>query len=254
MRFLSTLSAVLVLAFLALPSAVSAHERQVFDVGGTQYLFVVGSLNEPTFVDDKSGVELRVLLADPKAPGDSRASGVTPVEGLDKTLKVEVSAGAKKKVFDLRPAFGDPGAYKAEFFPTVATTFTYRVFGTLLETPTDETLAETPIDVMFACSPAGEATPGEDTSVVPLAVGVSRVLKAGSFGCPRPKGEAGFPEPALSLREVSAQPAAVTDLPSGGPGPVVQGAGTNTIAVTGLAAGLLSLVVGIGAWLKARRS
>jgi len=38
---------------------------------------------------------------------NSRANGTTPIENLKKTLKVEVSAGPKKKAFDFEPAFRD---------------------------------------------------------------------------------------------------------------------------------------------------
>ena len=34
-----------------------AHQSQLFTIGDKDYLFEVGSLNEPVFVDDKSGVE-----------------------------------------------------------------------------------------------------------------------------------------------------------------------------------------------------
>jgi hypothetical protein len=66
---ISALTGVLILA--ALVSLVSvtpqafAHERQLYTIGGQDYLIVIGSLNEPIIVDDKSGVDLRVLTADP---------------------------------------------------------------------------------------------------------------------------------------------------------------------------------------------
>ncbi|HEU5120861.1 MAG TPA: hypothetical protein VFT71_07715, partial [Candidatus Nitrosocosmicus sp.] len=36
-----------------------AHQRALFNINGQDYLFVIGSLNEPVSVDDKTGVELR---------------------------------------------------------------------------------------------------------------------------------------------------------------------------------------------------
>ena len=42
---------------------------------------------------------------DPKDPINSSANGTKPVEGLEKTLRVELIAGAKKKVLRLEPAF-----------------------------------------------------------------------------------------------------------------------------------------------------
>ena len=53
------------------------------------------------------------------------------VEGLEKDLKFEISAGDKKKVFVIEPAFEDPGHYEAVFYPTVETTYNYRLFGAI---------------------------------------------------------------------------------------------------------------------------
>jgi hypothetical protein len=66
---------------------------------------------------------------------DSRAPNAKPVEGLEKTLKVEVKAGPHARVFELSPRFREPGKYDAVFYPTVATTYSYRVVGTLNGTP-----------------------------------------------------------------------------------------------------------------------
>lgn len=183
------LAVLIALAFIGTPLFVSAHERQVFNIGGTDYIFVVGSLGEPIVVDDKTGIELRVKIADPKAPTDANAAGATPVEGLDKTLKVELIAGDKKKTLDLSPAYKDPGAYKNTFFPTIATTYTYRFFGTINDKP---------VDLSFTCNPAGHVAAPEDTTEVPLGDGVVRKFKAGQFGCPLPKEELGFPEATLT--------------------------------------------------------
>ncbi len=185
---------ILVLATLfALPFMTSAHERQVFRVGDKTYLFVVGSLNEPAVVDDKSGVDLRVKLADPKHPEDSSAPHAQPVEGLEKTLKVEVSAGNRKKVFDLEPAYKDPGAYRAVFYPTVATTLQYRIFGTLNDVP---------VDVAFSCVSSADGKHAQDQSAVQLSDKVSRIMKIGAFGCPLPKSDLGFPEQSTSLYDL----------------------------------------------------
>src|SRR3954454_878359 len=84
-----------------------AHQRALFNISGKDYLFVIGSQNEPVFMDDKSGVDFFAYTPDPKDPMNSRANGTIPVENLEKILKVEVSAGPKKKVFDFEPAFRD---------------------------------------------------------------------------------------------------------------------------------------------------
>jgi hypothetical protein len=194
---ISALTGVLILA--ALVSLVSvtpqafAHERQLYTIGGQDYLIVIGSLNEPIIVDDKSGVDLRVLTADPNNPMNSTAEGAVPVEGLEETVQVELGAGNVTKVIQLEPAFGEPGAYEAPFYPTVATTLTYRLFGTINNTP---------VDLTFTCTPTGEAGATADNSTVQVSEGVVRKGIEGGYGCPAPVTDAGFPEPLMSNNEI----------------------------------------------------
>jgi len=194
---ISALTGILVLA--ALVSLVSvtpqafAHERQLYTIGGQDYLIVIGSLNEPIFVDDKSGVDLRVLTADPNDPMNSTAEGAVPVEGLEETVQVELGAGNVTKVLQLEPAFGEPGAYEAPFYPTVATTLTYRLFGTINNTP---------VDLTFTCTPTGEAGATADNSTVQVSEGVVRKGIEGGYGCPAPVTDAGFPESLMSNNEI----------------------------------------------------
>jgi hypothetical protein len=116
----------------------------------------------------------RLRRRDDAAPGSS---------GLEKTLKVEVKAGPHARVFELEPRFRAPGRYDAVFFPTVATTYTYRIFGAINGAP---------FDVTFACSPGGHVA-GEDRTVVKVSADVTRKGMTGSFGCPRARSEAEFP-------------------------------------------------------------
>ena len=60
-----------------------------------------------------------------------------PLLKIWKTLKVEVSVGPKKKVFDLEPVFRDPGHCNAPFFSTIQTTYQYRLTGIINNTPVD---------------------------------------------------------------------------------------------------------------------
>ena len=194
---LSTTTAALALAalisFVSVTPQAFAHQRQLYTIAGQDYLFVVGSLNEPIFVDDKTGVYLRVLTPDPNDPMNSNANGTAPVEGLEETLQVELGAGNVTKVLQLEPAFGEPGTYEAPFYPTVATTITYRVFGTINDTP---------VDLTFTCSPAGEAGDVADNSTVQISEGVVRKGIEGGYGCPAPLTDVGFPEPFVSNNEI----------------------------------------------------
>jgi hypothetical protein len=166
-----------------------AHQRQLYTIGNQDYLIVIGSLNEPVFVDDKSGVDLRVLRADPNDPMNSSAESAVPVEGLEETIQVEIAAGNNTKVMQFEPAFGEPGAYEAPFYPTVATTLSYRIFGTLNGTS---------VDLTFTCTPAGEAGAAPDNSTVEISEGVVRKGIEGGYGCPEPRSDLGFPEPYVS--------------------------------------------------------
>ena len=173
--------AVAALALCVAPAA--AHERQLLRIGGSDYIFVVGFLQEPVYTGDRSGMDLRIVLPDPSNPLDARASGVKPVDNLDKTLKVEVKAGPHARVFDLKPTYGAPGRYEAVFYPTVPTTYSFRLFGTV---------EHVPVDLSFACNPLGHVSV-EDHSSVPLSEQVTRTAISGSFGCPGMRTDVEFP-------------------------------------------------------------
>jgi hypothetical protein len=177
-----------------LQNVAFAHQRQLFTIGDKDYLFVVGSVDEPLYVDQKSGVELFAYWPDPSDPTNSQANGTKPIEGLEKMLKVDVSAGAKNKTLDFEPAFRDPGHYEAPFYPTVETTYNYTVFGSINGTDFKTT---------WTCSPGGgEATPISDNSTVEISPNVTRKSIMGGFGCPLPVSDAGFPEPMMSNQEI----------------------------------------------------
>ena len=133
--------ATLVIAFFSLAPLASAHERDTFKIGSKYYILTVGSLNEPFVVDNISGVDLRVSqVAGSAGAGSSKETGKgTPVTGIEQTLKVELSAGDKKETLSFDPSDEAPGAYAANFIPTVQTTYSYRIFGTINSSPVDLT-------------------------------------------------------------------------------------------------------------------
>jgi hypothetical protein len=125
-----SLGMILILASVGIHSA-AGHERRLHTIGSQDYLFVVGSMNEPAFVD-KSGVEVFAWRPDPTDPMNSQANGARPIEGL--ALKTDVSAGGKNITLDLEPAFRDQGHYEAVFYPTIPTTYSYTVYGDINDT------------------------------------------------------------------------------------------------------------------------
>lgn len=217
-------------ALLLLPVMVSAHQREQFIINGEKHEFVIGSLNEPIVVDDKTGVLLSVREVGDETAGaeEDDHSSTGGVMGLEETLKVEMIAGDVKKITDLSPVRDTPGSYQNAFYPTVATTLSYRIFGTIDETPFDYT---------FTCNPAGHAAAPEDTTEVKISDGVTRVLKTGSFSCPQAKEDFGFPEKSTAVVGLEAKVNS-----------------TNGWAMTGTGLGALSLLLAGYAVATRRRS
>jgi hypothetical protein len=191
----ATAAAILVLSPIGImQNTAFAHQRQLFTIGDKDYLFVVGSLGEPLYVDQKSEVDFSAFWPDPSDPVNSQANDTKPIEGLENMLKVEVAAGDKNKTFDFEPAFMNPGHYEAPFFPTVETTYNYTLFGDINGTDFRAT---------WTCSPAGgEGTLISDNYTVEVSPNVTRKSMMGSFGCPQPLSDAGFPEPMMSNQEI----------------------------------------------------
>ena len=170
-----------------------AHQRQLFSINGKDYLFVVGSANEPVYVDDKTAATLDAYWPNASDPTNTDANGTQPITGLEEMLKVEISAGAKNMTSNLEPAYGEIGKYESEtFYPTVATTYNYRIFGDINGTN---------FDVTFSCQPSGGETSTFDNSTVQISENVTRTAMQGGFECPEER--TGFPEPYISQHEIS---------------------------------------------------
>lgn len=191
------------LLLLVLPFSASAHEHASFEIKGSTYNFVVGSLNEPIAVDDKTGLELIVTKGaghatmGPDGDMDGPIAGVTPVKGLEDTLKVELIAGSAKKTLDIAPAYGKEGSYTAKFYPTMATSFSYRLVGTI---------EGSPVDLTFTCLPDGKKAE-DDTTRKELGNGITQTVRGGGFSCPVAKESLGFPEKSTSIVDMTTRTA-----------------------------------------------
>jgi hypothetical protein len=121
------LLAILLPVLVSATRTAGAHERR--EVGA--YQLVVGFLTEPAFEGLKNGVDLRVLARETQQP----------VEGLERTLQVELTyvPNGVAKVLRLRTIYREPGHYTADLIPTVPGHYRFRFFGTLAETPVNET-------------------------------------------------------------------------------------------------------------------
>lgn len=220
---------------VALPQLALAHGHTSFLINEKVYSFVVGSLNEPVAVDDKTAVDVRVTSMSHHAHEEAEMSGMehvgTPVVGLDKTLKVELIAGEKKKVLDISPAYNDLGAYRAYFIPTVQTTLAYRLFGMIDNVPFDYT---------FTCNPAGHPQTEEDTKEVEISTGVTLMEKAGTFGCPASRADLGFPEQSMTTYELNTKISEAKNTADS----------SRTFGIIGIVIGILGLTAGSKALMR----
>ena len=56
--------AALLLFSIASKGLVYAHQKQLYTIANNKYLFAAGFLNEPVYLDDKSGVDFYVYTPD----------------------------------------------------------------------------------------------------------------------------------------------------------------------------------------------
>jgi hypothetical protein len=112
------------LGIFATPAA--AHERRT--VGA--YSFVVGWLNEPSYVGLLNGLDLTI----------TEASTTKPVDGLEKTLKAEIITGGGAAVMPLtlEARFAQPGKYQGQVVPTKIGDYTFHITGTIGTQKIDE--------------------------------------------------------------------------------------------------------------------
>lgn len=127
-RLLATVAAVAVVvsSFAVNTNIALGHERRT--VG--PYTFVVGWLNEPAYVNLLNSLDLTV----------TETTGAKAVEGLDKTLKADLTFGGSSQAQPLALAarFGLPGHYSGYVLPTKVGDYTFHITGTVGTMTIDE--------------------------------------------------------------------------------------------------------------------
>jgi hypothetical protein len=113
---------------LLIATTASAHE--VREVG--EYTVVVGFIDEPVYVGQKSGLEFFVNKGD------------APVEGLEESLTAKVTFQGQSRDLPLSARFGEAGAYESVFFPTAAGPYTFTITGTIEGVAFDESFTAGP--------------------------------------------------------------------------------------------------------------
>jgi hypothetical protein len=118
--------AVVVSSFAINTNVALGHERRV--VG--PYTFVVGWINEPSYVGLLNSLDLTV----------TETNGGKAVEGLDKTLKADLTFGGSStpQPLTLAARFGLPGKYSGYVVPTKTGDYTFHVTGTVGTMNVDE--------------------------------------------------------------------------------------------------------------------
>lgn len=101
-----------------------AHERR--EVG--KYTVVVGFLNEPALVDEFNGAYIKVTNTETKQP----------VEGVENSLQVEVTAAGRSTQLKLHPIRNQPGEYTADLIPTRVGQYVFRFTGNVEGQPVDQ--------------------------------------------------------------------------------------------------------------------
>jgi hypothetical protein len=118
-RVLATMAsiAIVVSSFAVNTNLALGHERRVIG----PYTFVVGWINEPAYVNVINSLDLTV----------TETTGAKPVEGLDKTLKAELTFGGTTiaQPLALAARFGLPGHYSGYVLPTRVGDYTFRITG-----------------------------------------------------------------------------------------------------------------------------
>ena len=151
----ASLLAMFALFFSAAPALAHGHT----EVG--DYELVIGFRSEPAYQGEPNGLDLRVTNHETKQP----------VTGLEDKIRAEIIFGASRREVEIRPQFGQEGAYTADVLPTEAGDYTWHIWGDL---------GGTPLDVSMTSSP--------DT-----------------FNPVQPKGNVAFPEPEPTAAELRAQ-------------------------------------------------
>jgi len=149
-----------VLATLAGTGIALGHESRDID----DITMVVGMLEEPVYVGQKSGLELRVTH-----DGE-------PAEGLEESLQAEVTFGDEIRAIELSPQFGEPGSYRSVFIPTAAGPYSFHIFGEIDGEAIDETFTAGPDTFGEVQDTAGNQFP----VVLPAAADVASDAEAGA--------------------------------------------------------------------------
>ncbi|TVR68555.1 MAG: hypothetical protein EA415_16300 [Sphaerobacteraceae bacterium] len=196
------------LLLVTLAATISAHETREVD---GEFEFVVGFMNEPAYVNQMNGIDLRISYLngnhddadnaddhsddhdhaddhdhDHGAADDQYASDNPPVENAHQTLNATITHGEDSMDVELRPVWGQPGAYTADVIPTTTGTYRFHFHGEIDGVTIDETFTGGPDTFSEVAStdelefPEGGAMAATDSNQA-AAMGIAGVV-AGLLG------------------------------------------------------------------------
>ncbi len=194
-----TVVATAALLLVTLAATVSAHETREVE---EEFEFVVGFMNEPAYVNQMNGIDLRISYLDGDhdhddengddhdhdhgAADDQYASDDPPVENAHQTLNATITHGEDSMDVELRPVWGQPGAYTADVIPTTPGTYRFHFHGEIDGITIDETFTGGPDTFSEVAStdelefPEGGAMAATDSNQA-AAMGIAGVV-AGLLG------------------------------------------------------------------------
>jgi hypothetical protein len=118
----------LLIALFALPGSALAHERRT--IGNGKYDVVVGWDVEPAYQSLKNAASIRI--------SEAGSNPAVPIQGAEKTLKVQIRQGATTREFPLRTVFGQQGYYVADIVPTREGDYQWTFVGSINEDQINE--------------------------------------------------------------------------------------------------------------------
>lgn len=133
----------------------AAHESREVD----RFTFVVGFAAEPAYTYIPNAVSLSI----------TETESEEPFEDLGDSLQVDVTFGEETFTSTLRPQFGEPGSYRADFVPSRPGQWTFRFYGTVDGVEVDETFVSGPETFNDVHSLSEESFPAQDPSIGELA-------------------------------------------------------------------------------------
>ncbi len=130
-RFLLLATCALILALAGAGRALAHEERTL----GGKFRVEVGWEKEPAYVNQPNAATIQV----------SRAGDGTPVEGVDKTLRLKIAfEGGTPKEFALRSSFAKKGLYRAELMPGRVGRYLFTFTGKIEDLDVNETFESGP--------------------------------------------------------------------------------------------------------------